>query len=396
MSEAIKNRAETVIARTYNRLPLVFVRGEGCTLWDAEGKSYTDFLAGIAVCSLGHAHPDVTEAICRQAGQLVHVSNLFYTVPQIELAARLVENSFADRVFFCNSGAEANEAAIKLARKYFAVKGETRRYRIISMKQSFHGRTLGALAATGQRKIQEGYEPLLPGFTYIPYNDARALAESMSPEVCAVMLEPIQGEGGIICPSPGYLAEVRRICDEHGALLIYDEVQTGMGRTGRLFAYEHSGVRPDIMTLAKALGNGLPVGAMLATEQAAAAFTHGSHATTFGGSPVVCAAALAVLKCIQRDNLLEKCRLTGQYFKDRLMSLKDKHAVVKDVRGLGLLLGMELAREGAPVVRACLEKGYIINCIQNNVLRFAPPLIVSTTAVDDLIACLDRVLAEAP
>ena len=394
MSQAIKTKADAVIAQTYNRLPLVFVKGQGCTLWDADGKAYTDFLAGIAVCSLGHAHPDVTEAICSQAGRLVHVSNLFYTLPQIELADWLVERSFADKVFFCNSGAEANEAAIKLARKYFAVKGDKQRCRIVSMEKSFHGRTMGAMAATGQKKIQEGFEPLLPGFDYVPFNDPAALEKRMSPEVCAVMLEPIQGEGGVICPSPGYLRGVRQLCDDHGALLIYDEVQTGVGRTGKLFAYEHAGVQPDILTLAKALGNGFPIGAMLAKEDVAAAFTYGSHATTFGGTPVICAASLAVLKCIERDNLLEKSRETGDYFKSRLKALKEKHAFITDVRGLGLLLGMELAGEGGPIVRACMEKGYIINCIQNNVLRFAPPLIISRTEIDGLIDCLDQILAE--
>jgi acetylornithine aminotransferase len=394
MSEAIKTRADAVMARTYNRLPLVFVKGDGCTLWDADGRKYTDFLAGIAVCALGHAHPDVTEAICRQAGELVHVSNLYYTIPQIDLASWLVERSFADRVFFCNSGAEANEAAIKLARKYFAARGENRRYKIITMKQSFHGRTLGALAATGQKKIQDGFEPLLSGFDYIPFNDPEALESSMSPEVCAVMLEPIQGEGGVICPAPGYLEKVRRICDDHGALLIYDEVQTGIGRTGKLFAHEHFGVCPDIMTLAKALGNGLPIGAMLAKEAVAAAFVPGSHASTFGGTPLICAASLAVLRCIERDKLLERCWTIGDYFKSRLIELQKKHKLIKDVRGLGLLLGVALACEGAPLVRACMEKGYIINCIQANVLRFAPPLIISKEEIDGLINCLDRVLAE--
>ncbi len=394
MSQKIKAKADAVIAQTYNRLPLVFVKGEGCTLWDAEGKSYTDFLAGIAVCSLGHAHPEVAEAICRQAGQLVHVSNLFYTLPQIELADWLVDRCFADRVFFCNSGAEANEAAIKLARKYFAVKGDKRRSRIISMEKSFHGRTMGALAATGQKKIQEGFDPLLPGFDYVTFNNLESLEKSISPDVCAVMLEPIQGEGGVVCPSEGYLEKVRRICDDNGALLIYDEVQTGIGRTGKLFAYEHSGVQPDIMTLAKALGNGLPIGAMLATEDVAAAFTYGSHATTFGGTPLICAAALAVLKCIERDSLLEKCRTSGDYFKNRLAALKDKHAVIRNVRGMGLLIGVELDCEGAPIVQACMQQGYIINCIQNNVLRFAPPLIISEQEIDGLIGCLDKVLTE--
>ncbi len=285
-------RANAVIATTYKRLPIVFVRGSGASLWDEGGKRYTDFLAGIAVCNLGHAHPRLAEALVDQARSLWHVSNLFYTLPQMELAAWLTENSFADRVFLCNSGAEANEAAIKLARKYFKEAGEGHRFRIISMDQSFHGRTMATLSATGQNKVKQGFEPLLDGFDFVPFDDADALRAAVGASTCAVMLEPVQGEGGVRCPAPDYLKKVRALCDECGLLLIFDEIQTGMGRTGTLFAYEQFGIQPDIMTLAKALANGLPMGAMLARERVAAAFGSGvprihlrRHPDRFGGGP---------------------------------------------------------------------------------------------------------------
>ncbi|MFZ5563161.1 MAG: aspartate aminotransferase family protein, partial [Thermodesulfobacteriota bacterium] len=308
------------------------------------------------------------------------------------LASLLVGKSFADRAFFCNSGAEANEAAIKLARKYFHDKGEHDRYTIVTMEKSFHGRTMGALSATGQAKIQKGFEPLLAGFVTVPFNDIEALKQQMSPRVCAVMLEPIQGEGGVRCPAPGYLPAVRKLCDETGALLIFDEVQTGMGRTGKLFAHAHYGVTPDIMTLAKALANGLPMGAMLATERAASAFVPGAHATTFGGTPVICAAALAVLNVMDREHVVEHCARMGAYFQEKLLGLKAKHSCVADVRGMGLLLGMELTCDGGPVVAACMERGFLINCVQDRVLRFIPPLVVKKEDIDRLIACLDGVL----
>ncbi|MDY6822210.1 MAG: acetylornithine transaminase [Thermodesulfobacteriota bacterium] len=393
--QTIKEKADMVFANTYKRIPLLIESGAGCTVKDETGRAYTDFIAGIAVCNLGHAHPAVVDALCDQAKKLFHVSNLYYTTPQTELAAHLVEKSFADRVFFCNSGAEANEAAIKLARKYFSDKGETGRYRIIAMDQSFHGRTMGTLSATGQDKIKKGFEPLLEGFDFVPFNDIEALRAAMTAATCAVMLEPVQGEGGVVCSDPDYLAAVRKLCNDHGALLIFDEVQTGIGRTGKLFAHEHYNVRPDIMTLAKALGNGLPIGAMLATETAAAAFAPGTHATTFGGTPVICAAALAVLKTIENEDVLAHCREMGDYFRTQLTALKKKHACIQSVRGAGLLLGLVLIMDGAPVVSACLEKGYMINCIQEKVLRFAPPLIISQAEIDGLVACLDAVLADA-
>jgi acetylornithine/N-succinyldiaminopimelate aminotransferase len=275
--------ADHVFCHTYARFPLVLTRGEGCTLWDEEGRRYTDFVAGIAVCNLGHAHPGIAETLSRQARELLHVSNLYYTQPQTRLAGLLTANSFADRVFLCNSGAEANEAAIKLARRYFSEAGQSRRRRIIAMQRSFHGRTMGALSATGQDKIKQGFAPVLEGFDFVPFNDAAALAEMLDDTVAAVLVEPVQGEGGVRVPDRGYLAELRELCAAAGALLIFDEIQTGMGRTGTLFAYQQFDVQPDIMTLAKALGNGLPIGAMLAGEKIAAAFGPGSHGSTFGG-----------------------------------------------------------------------------------------------------------------
>jgi acetylornithine aminotransferase len=388
-------RADAAMAATYARHPLVLERGEGCTVWDTDGRAYTDFIAGIAVCCLGHAHPAVAEAICDQARRLCHVSNLFYTIPQIELAEWLTARCFADRVFFCNSGAEANEAAIKLARRYFHDRGASGRFRIVAAEKSFHGRTLGALSATGQDKIKTGFAPIVAGFDFVPYNDVDALRKTVGPETCAVLLEPVQGEGGVVAPDPGYLAQVREICDAAGALLIYDEVQTGVGRTGRLFAHEHSGVAPDIMSLAKALGNGLPIGAMLAREEVAAAFGPGAHATTFGGTPVITAAALAVLKTLESEGIIDHCDRTGRYFRDRLGALKEKHSVVATVRGAGLLNGLELTIPGGPVVTAAMERGYLINCIQETVLRFAPPLIVDRPAIDGLVETLDEILKEA-
>lgn len=392
MNNKTMQLADQVMATTYQRFPVLIKEGKGCTLWDAQGRSYTDFVAGIAVCNLGHAHPELANAVSMQADTLWHVSNLYYTSPQTQAAALLVKNSFADRVFFCNSGAEANEAAIKLARKYFQERGEPQRHRIIAMQQSFHGRTMAALSATGQEKIKSGFDPLLQGFDFVPFNDIQALRAQIKPDVCAVLLEPIQGEGGVHCPDPDYLKQVRKLCDQNGILLIFDEIQTGIGRTGALFAYQNFDVQPDIMTLAKALANGLPVGAMLAKSEVAAAFGPGSHASTFGGTPLVSAAVVAVLKLLFEKKVILSCRKTGQYFKEKLEMLKTRHDNVAEVRGMGLLLGMELKIKAGPIVEQCMQKGFLINCIQDKILRFIPPLIISKKEINSLVNCLDEIL----
>ncbi|MGQ9484304.1 MAG: acetylornithine transaminase [Desulfosoma sp.] len=395
MTHPVMTLCDQVVCSTYARYPVVLERGQGSRLWDADGKEYIDFVAGIAVCNLGHCHPEVTEIICRQAQTLVHVSNLFYTRPQTALADALLRRSFADRVFFANSGAEANEAAIKLARKYSRDKYGPGRFHVITMEDSFHGRTLATLSATGQEKVHKGFEPLVEGFLFVPYNDIEAVRRAMSPQVCAVLVEPIQGEGGVRLGHAEFFKELRELCTERDVLLIFDEVQVGMGRTGTLFAYEQLGVTPDVMTLAKALGNGLPIGAMLATEQAARAFTPGSHASTFGGTPLVTAAAGKVLELIAQESFLAAVRDKGQYFLERLRDLQLRHAEkVRDVRGRGLILGMELADSGKAVVDQCLTRGFLINCTHETVLRFVPPLIIAKDDIDRLIEVLDAVLKE--
>jgi acetylornithine aminotransferase len=392
MSAEVIQHADQVLANTYKRFPVVIYRGSGCTLFDTSERSFTDFVAGIAVCNLGHSHPKIARVLSSQADKLWHVSNLYYTVPQVELADWLVTHSFADRVFFCNSGAEANEAAIKLARKFFKDRGENHRFRIITMEKSFHGRTMAALSATGQDKIKKGFDPVLEGFDFVPFNDADALRSQISASTCGVLIEPVQGEGGVRCPSPGYLQAVRQVCDQAGILLIFDEIQTGMGRTGKLFAYEHFGVAPDVMTLAKALANGLPIGAMLAREHIAAAFGPGSHGSTFGGTPIVTAVALEVCKTLLEDNIIAQGCASGEYFKQKLLELKERHPCIEDVRGIGLLLGIKLTIGGDPIVKGCLERGFLINCIQDNILRFIPPLTIKNEEIDALINCLDELL----
>lgn len=386
--------SEKTIMGTYRRFPIVLTRGEGARVWDSDGREYLDFVAGIAVCSLGHSHPAVVEAIKRQAGTLMHVSNLYYIEPQIHFARKLVENSFADKVFFCNSGAEANEGAIKLARKYAFENMEPGRCELITMRDSFHGRTLATVTATGQEKFQVGFEPLPEGFHYVPFNDIDALEEAVTDRTCGVLLEPIQGEGGVRVPDGGYLRNVRKLCDEKGILMILDEVQVGMGRTGRLFAHEYDEVTPDIMTLAKALGNGFPVGAVLATERVASAFVPGSHASTFGGNPLAMAAGLAVMETLLEGGVLENCRRSGRYFRDKLEELKSAHPVIKEIRGRGLIIGMELTVEGTDIVRSCMEKGLLINCTNGNVLRFVPPLTITESDVDQAVEILDGAMGE--
>ena len=389
----IQENAARYLMNTYTRLPLTIERGQGCLVYDAEGREYLDCVAGIAVNILGHAHPDIVEAVTRQARQLIHTSNLFYTEPQAQLAERLVEHSFADKVFFCNSGAEANEAAIKLARRYATITFGPERTEIITTVNSFHGRTLASLTATGQPALQEGFGPLVPGFRYVPFNDIETLHATLTPQTAAIMLEPIQAEGGVVVPDADYLMKVRKLCDERKILLILDEVQTGMGRTGTLLAYEQFGIHPDIMTLAKGLGGGIPIGACLATETVASAFEPGTHASTFGGNPLACAAALKVFDLLLDGRKLEQGRAAGAYLAKGLTTLSQQFSCIREVRGMGLLQGLELSIDGKPVVMECLERRVLINCTMGHVLRFVPPLIISHPQIDRLLTILSDVLS---
>lgn len=394
-NKELKERGDKVFIGTYARYPSAMVKGAGCRLVDADGREYLDFLSGIAVCALGHCHPAVTEAIRRQAGELVHVSNLYYTTPQIELAELLTGNSFGEKIFLANSGAEANEAAIKLARIHA---GEGR-YQVISLAGSFHGRTLATVAATGQPKFHKGFEPLPEGFLHAPFGDLQALEKMITGSTCAILCEPLQGEGGVRPLGKGYLRGIRELCDRHGLLLIFDEIQTGLGRTGTLFAYEQLGVRPDILTMAKALGNGLPIGAMMTTTEIAAAFTPGTHASTFGGNPVASAAAVATLQIMLEDGFLAGVRQKGAYFQAELNKLAGRFPdLIGSVRGMGLLVGAVLTEkgvgQGAAIVTRMFERGFLMNFAGNVALRFVPPLIVTEEEIDRIVAALAEVLAE--
>lgn len=394
-SAAWMEKADKYIMKTYGRYPLVPMKGEGCYLWDADGKKYLDFLAGVAVNNLGHCHPKVTAALAKQAAELIHCSNYYHIPQQIELAELLCGLSFADKAFFCNSGAEANEAAIKLARKYSREKYGLDRYEIITAISSFHGRTMATVSATGQEKVQKFFDPLLHGFRHVPFNDAQALKEAIGPCTCAVMLEPIQGEGGVVVPDAAYFQQVRRICDDNNLILIFDEVQVGMGRTGKMFAHEHFGITPDIMTLAKALAGGAPIGTMLATEKLARAFTPGTHGSTFGGNPLVTAAAVATIRAIMEEGVLNHCEEIGEYLMGELEALKHKFpGFIIDVRGIGLMIGVELSIPGGDIVKTALSRGLLLNCAQEKVLRFVPPLIVGKKEVDEMISILTGILQE--
>jgi acetylornithine/N-succinyldiaminopimelate aminotransferase len=391
-TEELKDDTAKYLMQTYNRQPISIVRGRGAKVYDLEGREYIDFVGGIAVNVLGHGHPDLVQAIQRQAAQLIHTSNLYYTEPQVKLARLLVEHSFADRVFFCNSGAEANEAAIKLARRYGHERHGAGRFEVITMKNSFHGRTLATLTATGQEKVQKGFEPLMPGFAYAPFNDFKTIESMVNWKTAAVMLEPIQAEGGVYVADRDFLRNLRELCTQRDVLLIFDEIQTGMGRTGTFFAHEQLGVKPDIMTLAKGLAGGVPIGACLAKESVAAAFTPGSHASTFGGNPLACTAALAVCRVLLEGKVLDQARRMGEYLAKGLADCKDRHRIVKDVRGLGLLQGMELEADARAVVADALARGVLINAATERVLRFVPPLVVTQSEVDKLIDLLGILL----
>ena len=377
---------------TVNRVPVTLVKGEGARVWDDNGREYLDFVAGWAVNSLGHCHPVVAEALAEQAHTLIQVSNQFYTVPQLQLAEILVENSCLDKVFISNSGAEANEGAIKLARRYgkHHLKGA---YEVISAIGSFHGRTLGMVAASGQAKHQEPYFPLPVGFVNVEYNSVAAIKAATTDKTCAVILEPLQGEGGVNLPDDNYLKEVKEWCEQKGILLILDEIQTGAGRLGTLFAYEQYGVEPDIMTLAKGMGSGVPIGTIM-VKDSANVFAPGEHGSTYGGNPLVCAAAYATLKYIIDNNVVDNVRKVGRYFTSRLEELKNKYSFITDVRGRGLLLAVEFDREiAADVLNSCLENGLLLNRVKPNALRFMPPLIIGNGEVDEAMNILDKVLA---
>ena len=393
-SQELIAQHEAHIMTTYGRYPIALVKGEGVRAWDADGKEYLDFLGGIAVNLLGHCHPAVVQAIAEQAGKLMHCSNLYYTEPSAELADLLVANGGLGKVFFCNSGAEANEGAIKLARKYQWRKGLTQKHKIVSASHSFHGRTLGALTATAKPEIQEGFGPMPAGFVYAEFGSIEALKAMVDADTAAVILEPVQGEGGIHLASPEYLAQVRALCDATGALLIFDEIQCGLGRTGHFFAYQGLGVTPDIITLAKGLGGGLPIGAICATAEAASGFKPGDHGTTFGANPVSCAAALATTKTVLSAGLVAHAGEMGDYLVAKLQGLRAKYPkLVKEVRGAGLMVGMELTVPGAPVLAKCHELGLLANVTAGTVLRMLPPYVITANDVDRAVEIVDQALA---
>ena len=389
-TEETINLFDKYVIANYKRLPRVIVKGQGCYLYDADGNQILDMFPGWAVSGIGHCHPRVVEAIRKQAGELLHIDNTFYSEPQGKLAKLLGERAFAGKSFFCNSGAEANEAAMKLARLY-AGKGK---YKFITAEGGFHGRTFATLTATAQPKHHEGLLPLMPGFVYVPFNDVQALESAFSDEVAAVMVEAIQGEGGINVASEEYLQAIRERCDANGAVMILDEVQTGIGRTGKWFGYQHFDVVPDVITMAKALGAGVAIGAMMAREEIAAMLVPGKHASTFGGNALACAAAVAAIEAIEEENLLENARQQGKYLTAKLEQLKDKHFVVDHIRGKGLMIGIQLTGPGGKIVDRCLERGLRINCTQDTVLRFMPPVIVTSEQIDKAVDILDSVLSE--
>ncbi|MGI6065197.1 MAG: acetylornithine transaminase [Bacillota bacterium] len=388
----IVEEGQKYVMNTYGRFPLAIVRGNGLHVWDGDGKKYLDFVSGIAVNSVGHCHPKVVQAITRQAETLMHCSNLYWIEPQVKLAKLLVENSCFDKAFFCNSGAEANEGAIKLARKYGKITGGSDKYKIVTMKKSFHGRTLATLTATGQEKVQKGFDPLPEGFCYAPFNDLAELEKVINEKTCAVMLEPVQGEGGVVAGEEAFIKGVRKLCDKYKVLMIVDEVQCGLGRTGKLFAYQHYGIEPDIMTLAKALGGGAPIGALLAKDEVAQAFGPGDHASTFGGNPLVTTAGEAALTVILEERLADNAAHVGAYLMERLEKLKTECSFIKEVRGKGLIIGMEMTIEVNSLIKTCMQQGLLLLSAGPNVLRFVPPLIVTPSDVDQAVAILQKAL----
>ena len=391
-TQGVINLCNTYVLNTYTRTPVVFVKGKGSYLWDEEGKRYLDFFPGWAVSGLGHCHKRVVNAVSRQLKEIIHVSNNYYSKPQSQLAERLSKNSFGGRVFFCNSGAEANEAAIKLARAYGSEEG---RYKIITMDKSFHGRTLATLTATGQDKVKKGFAPLPEGFEHVPFNDISALKEAIDDITVAVMIEPIQGEGGINIADNDYMKELRTLCNAKDILLIFDEVQSGMCRSGKLFAYQHYGILPDAMTLAKSLGGGFPIGAMVVADKFVDCLKPGMHASTFGGSPIVCAAANAVLDAIEKDRLLENANKMGDYLLKQLNRLKRRYPkIINNIKHKALMIGIELNIEGKDIVERCFKRGLLINCTQVNILRIMPSIAVKKSEINKAVKILSEVIAK--
>lgn len=381
-----------VIMNTYSSFPIVFEKGEGCCLWDMEGKKYLDFVSGIAVNSIGYKHNDFINNIIEQLNKLNHCSNLYLNQPQIELAQLLTENSCFDKVFFCNSGAEAIESALKLSRKYGKKTHGKDCYEIITMNNSFHGRTFGAITATGQNKYQKDLDPLLPGIYYSPYNDFDALKQKITDKTCAILIEPVQGEGGIRPASPEFLGQLRKLCDERNIALVFDEVQSGIGRTGKLFAYEIYDVQPDIIALAKGLGGGFPIGAMMAVDKVADAFSPGDHASTFGGNPLSCTAGKTVLNQLLNKNLLQNVMAQGKHLRENLINLKQNHDLIIDIRGIGLMQGIELKTSVKPIIEKCINNGLLLVGAGDNVIRFVPPLIINNKEIDEAMIILSNVL----
>ncbi|MCG5055268.1 MAG: acetylornithine transaminase [Myxococcales bacterium] len=390
--------AEKLLLKNYRQAPLVMSRGQGCALWDAEGRRYLDMTAGIAVCALGHGHKGLADAVAAQAATLIHTSNLYFVETQLRFAEALGKRAFKGRMFFCNSGAEANEAALKIARRYqVTVKAEPHRTQIIAFEGSFHGRTVGALSVTGQPKYREGFGPLLPDVTFVPYGDVEAIRAAVGPRTCAVIIEPIAAEGGILVPPPGYLQELRKLCTARGALLLFDEVQTGVGRTGTFYAFEKEGVVPDVVTLAKGIAGGVPMGVMLASEEVARAFEPGTHASTFGGNPLASAAALYLQQAIDELGLLEHCQEMGAYLGAALSRLAERRRPkTKGARGRGLLQGLVLEGDAAALVAKARDRGLLLSVAGGHVVRFVPALVVTKEEIDEAISILDDVLVAAP
>jgi acetylornithine aminotransferase/acetylornithine/N-succinyldiaminopimelate aminotransferase len=394
--EELVDAGKRLLLNNYRQAPIVMTRGEGCALWDVSGRRFLDMTAGVAVCVLGHGDAGLADAIAAQARRLVHASNLYFLENQLRLAEALSRRAFKGRAFFCNSGTEANEAALKIARRYQAVaRAQPARTELVAFENSFHGRTMGALAVTGQAKYRAGFGPLVEPVRFLPFGDAAALRGAITDKTCAVIVEPIQAEGGIILPPRGWLQELRRLCSETGTVLIFDEVQTGVGRTGTFYAFENEGVVPDVVTLAKGLGGGVPIGAMLANDEVGRGFEPGSHASTFGGNPLATAAALYVQQALDERNLLEQCRDTGAHLNSALLRLAERRRPrTRAARGRGLLQGLVVDGEAAPLVARAAERGLLISVAGGNVVRFAPPLIATKDQIDEAVQILDGVLAD--